>query len=80
MDPNDWAAPRRVLYRAKPMSLGNAEGVSVWQNGVDLTATVITDDGFPPRTPTRIIELPLRRAPDQDRGAQSLHSSWHTRH
>lgn len=62
MDPGDWDAPRRVLYRAKPMSLGNAEGVSVWQTQAGLTATLITDDGFPPRTPTRIIELPLAPA------------------
>lgn len=64
MDAQNWQAPRTLLYRSKPMSLGNAEGVSVWQRGDHLVATLITDDGFPPLSPTRIIELPLGPARD----------------
>jgi hypothetical protein len=66
MNAADWTAPRALLYRSKPMSLGNAEGVSIWQNGATLTATLITDNGFPPMQPTRLIELPLAPNPAPD--------------
>jgi hypothetical protein len=68
MDPYDWQAGRTLLYRSKPMHLGNAEGISVWQNKATLTATLITDDGFPPTAATRIIELPLRPVPNSAHG------------
>ena len=61
--PGDLSDPGTVLYRSKPMQLGNGEGLSVWQKDGRLSATVITDNGFPPLQPTRIIELPLVPAP-----------------
>lgn len=64
MNPEDWDAKRTVLYRSKPMNLGNGEGVSVWTRVDGLVATIITDNGFPPLSPTRVIELPLAPAPD----------------
>ena len=50
-----------LLYRTAPARLGNAEGLSVWENTAgQLMASVITDDGFWPLTPTRLIEFRLR--------------------
>lgn len=67
MDADNWDAPRTLIYRSKPMQLGNAEGVSMWMRGDQMMATIITDDGFPPFQPTRIIELPLAPNPDPAR-------------
>lgn len=63
MHPQDWAAPRQMLYRSRPMSLGNGEAVSIWKTPTGLVATIITDNGFPPMQPTRIIELALAPRP-----------------
>lgn len=50
------------LYVSAPARLGNAEGLSVWQDAAGaLVLSVITDNGFWPGTPTRLIEM--RAAP-----------------
>ncbi|MEP5760347.1 MAG: esterase-like activity of phytase family protein [Litoreibacter sp.] len=58
---------QEVIWRGAPLRFGNGEGLSIWSNaaGKD-TATIITDDGFPPAPlghPTQLIELPLKKAP-----------------
>lgn len=50
-----------LLYRAAPARLGNVEAVATW-TGPDgeIGLTFVTDDGFPPLSPTRLIELRAR--------------------
>lgn len=50
-----------LLYRAAPSRLGNAEGLSVWEDAAgQMMLSVITDDGFLPLTATRLIEFRAR--------------------
>lgn len=54
-----------LLYHAAPARLGNAEGLSVWETAAgQMRASVITDDGFWPLTPTRLIEFHLTPGTD----------------
>lgn len=54
-----------VLYQTPPAHLGNVEGVASWQDDTrHLALTLVTDNGFLPLTPTRLIEL--RVALDQE--------------
>lgn len=47
-----------LLYQTPAAHLGNVEGVSVWRDGQDtIRLSMVTDDGFLPLTPTRLIEL-----------------------
>lgn len=58
--PGAWV--ETPLYVSAPARLGNAEGLSVWQDPAGhLVLSVITDNGFWPGTPTRLIEM--RTAP-----------------
>lgn len=43
-----------VLFTGK---LGNAEGISAWQEGERVVMTLVTDNGFRASSPTQVIEL-----------------------
>ncbi|MGC8201378.1 esterase-like activity of phytase family protein [Aliiroseovarius sp. PTFE2010] len=60
----NWNA--EFLYESATARMGNAEGLSVWTNGRTITMTVVTDDGFLPFTPTRMIEFEV--SPGKCRG------------
>lgn len=50
-----------LIYRAAPARLGNAEGLSVWQDSTgQMRVSIVTDDGFLPLTATRLIEFRMR--------------------
>lgn len=54
-----------VLYAAAPAQLGNVEAVATWHDGQDhIVIDLITDNGFWPLTPTRLIEF--RAAPGME--------------
>lgn len=48
-----------LIYHSPSARYGNAEGVFVWGEGDQLTASIVTDNGFLPFDPTRLIELRL---------------------
>lgn len=49
---------RETLYVTPPASLGNAEGLSSWQDADGrVVLSLVTDNGFLPLTRTRLIEL-----------------------
>jgi len=59
--PGSWQ--EQLLYASAPADLGNAEAVSAWQDAAgNIVLTLLTDDGFLPFTPTRVMEF--RVAPE----------------
>lgn len=59
--PQEWVDT--PLYTTPPAQLGNVEGVAVWRDGQgQLAIEMLTDNGFWPFTPTRLIGL--RAPPD----------------
>jgi hypothetical protein len=52
-----------VLYTSPAGKLGNAEGIAAWRDDTgQLVLTLITDNGFSPLSPTRLIEFRLPEA------------------
>lgn len=51
----------QLIYQSAPARLGNAEGLTAWQNAAGIQQlTLVTDNGGPLPVPTRLIEFSVR--------------------